>query len=150
MSSDPAQIEHPSPHRHHVSVPWLLAGLVMPASAWALEMLIAYGIASNACTLTQGHHGQREMAGFSGEVTIMIVVQLVFLGIAIGSGVMSWRNWCSVRAEKTDSEHSHLTLGEGRTQFVALAGMLTAGIFGIAITFNLLEPLLIPLCWSFR
>ena len=128
-------------------MPWLLAGLAIPAAAWALEMLVGYGISSNACPLTRAPDPQ---AGFSGEATLLIVLQLVCVIATVASGLMSWRQWRQVRGEKTDSEHSHVTLGEGRTRFMALAGMLTAGVFAVAILFNLLEPIVIPLCWSLR
>ncbi len=147
MTRDPDQRDHPSPHRDKVSVPWLLAGLAIPPAAWTLELLMGYGISSNACPLTYAAVSQ---PGFSGEATLLIAVQILCLAAAIGSGFMSWRHWRRVRHEKPDEQHSHLTLGEGRTRFMALAGMLTAGMFGLAILFNLLEPILIPLCWSLR
>ncbi|MEO5868184.1 MAG: hypothetical protein ABIQ19_13955 [Sphingomonas sp.] len=124
-----------------------MAGLAVPPAAWAFELLVGFGISSNACPLTAGSIAQ---VGFTGEKALLIVLQLVCLTGAIASGLMSRRHWQRVRGEKADSEHSHLTLGEGRTRFVALAGMLTAGAFAIAIVFNLLEPILIPLCWSLR
>ncbi|MBA3895696.1 MAG: hypothetical protein H0X36_00855 [Sphingomonadaceae bacterium] len=147
MTQLPTQIGHPAPHRDRVSVPWLLAGLAIPPVAWTLEMLVGFGISSNACPLTQGSTSQ---VGFSGEATLLIVLQIACLIVAIASGLMSWRHWRRVRLENKDSQHSHLTLGEGRTRFLALASMLTAGTFSIAIVFNLLEPILIPLCWSLR
>ncbi len=141
------QIWHPSPHRHKVSVFWLIAGLAIPPVAWVLELLVGFGISSNACPLTPHAHSQ---PGFSGEATLLIVLQLGCLIAAVASGLMSRRHWLRVRREKKDSEHSHLTIGEGRTRFLALAAMLTAGTFAIAILFNVLEPVLIPSCWSLR
>ena len=147
MSQTPDQIAHPSPHRAKVSVPWLLAGLIIPPAAWTLQMLVGFGISSNACPLTAAPDPN---PGFSGEATLLIVLQLGCLAATTASGLMSWRHWRRVRREKKDSEHSHLTLGEGRTRFLALAATMTAGVFLVAILFNLLEPILIPLCWSLR
>lgn len=147
MTKAPENIRHPAPHRDKVSVPWLFAGLAIPPAAWILETLAGFVVSSNACPLTPGPTSQ---IGFSGETTVLIVLQVVSLSVAIASGLMSWQHWRRVRHEKDDSEHSHLTLGEGRTRFVALGGMLTAGTFAIAIVFNLLEPILIPLCWNLR
>ncbi|WP_420605385.1 hypothetical protein [Novosphingopyxis sp.] len=145
MTGQADRIEHPSPHRHKVSAAWLLAGLAIPPAAWTAEMLVGFAISSNACPLTPGSNSQ---PGFSGEAALLILLQLACLICAIASGLMSRRHWRRVRGEKKDSEHSHLTIGEGRTRFLALAGMLTAGTFAIAILFNVLEPILIPLCWS--
>lgn len=141
------RIAHPSPHRAKVSLPWLFAGLAIPPAVWALELLVGFAISSITCPLVPDSGSQ---SGFRGEMLLLIGLQLVCLVAAAMSGFMSWRHWQRVRREKEDSEHSHLTLGEGRTRFVALAGMLTAGTFAIAIAFNLLEPILIPLCWSLR
>lgn len=147
MTESSSPVEHPSPHRSKVSVPWLLAGLMIPPAVWALEMLVGFAVSSNACPLPPERLAQ---AGFAGEAVLLVALQIVCLITAIASGVMSWRQWNRVRHEKEDSDHAHLTLGEGRTRFVALGGMLTAGAFMIAILFNLLEPILIPLCWSLR
>ena len=140
-------IDHPSPHRNRISVSWLLAGLAVPPVAWALEMLMSYGISSNACPLTRMPDPK---PGFSGEAIVLIVLQLACLVATTASGLMSWRHWQRVRSEKTDSEHSHMTIGDGRSRFMALAGMLTAGMFAVAILFNVLEPMILPLCWSLR
>ncbi len=142
--------EHPSPYRRRISTAWLLSGLAIPPAAWTLQLLVGYGIASNACTLTQGHVGQRQVTGFADEGVLLIAIQIGFLVSAIGSGLMSWRHWSALREEKTDSEHSHLTLGEGRARFLAMCGMFMASVFSVAIAFNLLEPIMIPHCWSFR
>ena len=146
MTSPPNQIDHPSPGRDKVAVPWLIAGLAIPSAAWTLEMLTGFGVSSNACPLTP----IPRKGGFSGEETLLLSVQLVCLIAAIASGFMSYRHWRLVQAEKQDSEHSHLTIGEGRTRFLAIAGMLVAGTFAVAILFNVAEPILIPSCWSLR
>lgn len=145
--ASPEQTSHPAPHRGRVSVAWLLAGLAIPPAAWVSEMLFAYAISSNACPLTSNSTAG---GGFRGEAVLLIALQLVCLTATIGSGVMSLRHWQRVRREKQDSEHSHLTIGEGRTRFLAMSAMLGAAAFAIAITFNLLEPILIPSCWSLR
>ncbi|MDQ2878143.1 MAG: hypothetical protein M3R41_03585 [Pseudomonadota bacterium] len=147
MTPTPDQIEHPSPHRRKVPVLWLLAGLAIPPAAWVSELLVGFAISSNACPLTSEPNSH---PGFSGEALLLIALQLGCLVAAVASGLMSRRHWWRVRREKNDSQHSHLTIGEGRTRFLALAGMMTAGTFVAAILFNLLEPILIPLCWSLR
>ena len=145
MTQAPDKIGHPSPQRHKVSVPWLLAGLAIPPVAWALALIVAFAISSNACPPASG-----SQSGSSSEVTLLIVFQLICLLSVIASGLMSRRHWQSVRHEQKDSEHSHLTIGDGRTRFLALTGMLTAGVFAIGILFFIVEPILIPACWSVR
>lgn len=145
MIRPPEQITHPSPHRGKVSAAWLLAGLAIPPTAWVLGMLVGFIISSNACPSVASAAPQ---VGLAGDAALLIVVELVCLAATIASGLMSRRQWRRVRLEKQDSEHAHLTLGEGRTRFIALTGMLTSGVFAVAILFNLLEPILIPICRS--
>lgn len=147
MSQAPDQIAHPSPHRAKVSVFLLFAGFVIPPAAWTIQLLVGFGISSNACPLTSTPDPH---PGFSGEATLLIVLQFGCMLAAVASGLMSWQQWRRVRLEKKDSEHSHLTIGEGRTRFIAISATLSAGVFTVAILFNMLEPLLIPLCWSLR
>ena len=147
MTGPMEEQSHPAPHRHKVSALKLFAGLLIPPLAWAIELLVSFGISSNACPLTQG---QTSRLGFQHESVLLLGVQVICLGAVTGSGLMSRRHWLTVRGEKTDSEHSHVTLGEGRTRFVALGAMLTAVTFAIAILFNLLEPIVIPSCWTLR
>ena len=138
---------HPAPAREQVSTFWLLAGFAIPPAAWIVEMLLGTGIASNACPLTGG---LRHPAAFVGEGKLLVAITAVCLAAAIASGLMSRHHWLQVRHEKNDSEHSHLTIGEGRTRFLALAGMVNAATFATAILFSLLEPIVIPFCWSAR
>lgn len=148
MTTDSApQAEHAAPHRARVSTPWLLAGLAIPPGAWIVEMLVGVGIASNACPLTGG---AQRAKGFSGEAALLVAITVACLAAAVASGLLSLHHWRQVRHEKQGGEHSHLTLGEGRTRFLALAGGLNAATFAIAILFSLLEPIVIPLCWSAR
>jgi hypothetical protein len=46
----------------------------------------------------------------------------------------------------TGGSHHLVEVGEGRSRFLAVCGMVTAGGFFIAIAFNTLSVLLVPLC----
>lgn len=81
---------------------------------------------------------------------MLIAITLLSFAVTVASGFLSLHHWRQVKAEKGGGEHGHLTLGEGRTRFLAVGGMLNAGGFAMAILFSLLEPIVIPLCWSAR
>lgn len=146
-AGDAPDREHPAPHRERVSPVRLLAGLAIPPAGWLAEMLLGVGISSNACPLS---NGTRQPQGFAGEGALLVAITLVCLATVIASGFMSRRHWLAVQHEKDGGEHAHLTQGEGRTRFLALAGMLSAATFAVAILFSLLEPIVIPQCWSAR
>ena len=150
MSELQARIEHPAPASGQVAPVWLFAGLAGAPAAWVMQMLVDYGLASNACTLTQGRHGQQASAGFAGETWVLMAVNLAFFAVAVGAGLLSRSHWNTTRGETAGGVHAQLSIGEGRTRFVALAGMMTAFTFALAILFDTVEPLIVPLCWSLR
>ena len=144
-----ARIEHPAPERSQVGLARLLTGLCAAPCAWVLQLLAMYALASNACTPTAGRHGQQINAGFPGEVAALIGLNLLFFALAVAGGLLSWRNGGKVRREGPDDVHAQLSIGEGRTRFLALAGGLGAIAFAIAILFNTVEPIMLSSCRSY-
>ena len=149
--SDPdalqTRIENPAPRGGEASTVRLFVGLAAPPAAWVLQLLILYGWASDSCMLTQGEHGQARQSGFAGEGLALLAVNLVFLAVAVGAGCLSWRDWTRVGA---GDEQPQASIGEGRERFLALSGLLSAGIFATGILFGAVEPLMVPVCWRWR
>ena len=144
MSDLQTSIEHPAPTRGGARAGSLFAALAGAPTAWVLQLLATFGISSDACSLTQGAHGQQRAAGFAGEVGVLLAINLVCLVAATASGLLSWRHLR--RAHRADRP----SIGDGRTRFIAFAGVLTAVAFVIAIAFGTVQPLLLPTCWSYR
>ena len=59
---------------------------------------------------------------------------------------MALRSWRKTFDERADSAHHLLDRGEGRTRFMAMAGMLTSALFLIALVFGTAALCLVPLC----
>ena len=135
-------IERPAPRGGGVPARWLFAGLVGGPAAWNLQMLTLYGISSDTCTLTQGAHGQAAVTGFGDEPILLLAINLFSLAVTIAATVLSFSHWRGARNDQAN--------GAGRTRFVAFSGMLAGSIFGLAILFNTLEPIIIPTCWKWR
>ena len=137
--------DHPSPHRGAVK-PWLLmAGLAAGPFGWIVQLLVDYALSGELCRLDRGAPVGPPSQGHS---ALLIGLNLVCLAIAVGGLFVSWRCWRKVQGEKPGGADATLSIGEGRSRFLATAGMMAAGAFTVAILFNTVEPLMIPPCWN--
>lgn len=144
-TAHPATDDHPSPHRGAVK-PWLLmAGLAAGPFGWIVQLLVDYALSGELCMLGRGAPGAKPAHG---NAAFLIGLNLVCLAIAVGGLVVSWRCWRKVQGEKPGGTEATLSIGEGRSRFLATAGMMAAGAFTVAILFNTVEPLMIPSCWN--
>lgn len=137
--------DHPSPSRGAVSGWRLVGGLAAGPFGWIGQMLVDYGLSSQLCML--GRAGHRSPPA-SGEAVALVAINLVCLAIALGGVLLSWSSWRRVQREKPGGPDATLSIGEGRSRFLAVAGMMSAGAFVVAILFNTIEPFMIPACWS--
>ncbi|MDQ2802823.1 MAG: hypothetical protein M3Y41_09110, partial [Pseudomonadota bacterium] len=62
------------------------------------------------------------------------------------SAAVAWRIWRETRGERPGKTASLLEVGEGRTRFLALVGILMGLGFAIAIVFDTVVLLVVPLC----
>lgn len=138
---------HPSPHRDRVDHRWLFAALASGPAGWIVQLVFGYGVAGQACEL-------RRMAGapggpaFAGEPVLLIAVDLAGLAVVVAGGIFCRWAWNRVGNEKPGGPEAALAIGDGRTRFLAVCGMLSAVGFTIAVVFNTVEPLLVPACWT--
>jgi hypothetical protein len=61
-------------------------------------------------------------------------------------GLISWRNWQRAGAEKAGSAHHLLEGGDGRTRFMSMVGMISSGLFLLAVIFALTAFYLVAGC----
>lgn len=144
-TTDPATDDHPSPHRGAVKAWLLIAGLAAGPFGWIVQLLVGYALSGQLCMLGRGAPGATSAQGNS---TLLIGLNLVCLAIAVGGLFVSWLCWRKVQGEKPGGADATLSIGEGRSRFLATAGMMAAGAFAVAILFNTVEPLMIPACWN--
>jgi hypothetical protein len=145
-SAKPAA-DHPAPLRHRVDPRWLLASVAAGPTGWILQLIAGYAISSVGCAQAR-RLGEPSGAAFAGESAILIAINMVCLLIVGLGGRLSWRHWRRTRGEKGGDVHTALTIGEGRTRFIASCGVLSAIGFAIAILFNTLEPIMVRGCWT--
>jgi len=148
MANDTAALHaeaHPAPHRNRVPLGWQFFGLLAAPSAWALHLLINYGLTSGAC--------------FPGNVPrlvplpnlqwvwpAIIAIDVIALLIAAAGLFVSYRNWRASRDESSGRAHELVETGEGRTRFLSVWGLLISGLFLLAIALDLVGALTLSLC----
>jgi hypothetical protein len=146
-TASPPASDHPAPQRNAVA-PWLLlGGLATGPAAWIAQLVTSYALSSTACTAARAQALPSGPA-FHGEVLALLAANLACLTLTAAGGLVSYRNWTSTRREKPGDVHQALSIGEGRTRFIALCGVLSAIGFAVGILFNTLEPLAVQGCWT--
>ena len=134
---------HPSPQRGAVSLGPLWFGIWGAPVAWLSLELVSYVLTTAICnadshTTTQAH------ADMVWHYLLPVsLVAGIFALVAAGVAVDNWRK---TRHEMSGSAHYLLEVGEGRTRFLAMFGVLTSGGFLIAFIFSAAMLFLIPLC----
>lgn len=134
--------EHPSPHRGNVSLLALWSGLMLAPGMWFLALSIETPLLSQACyPRDEPRLGPLPMLS-----TVVLVVDLVSLAAALIGFVIAWRTWHKTKQEKPGPGQNLIASGEGRSRFMAMAGMLTSALIGITMTYNGVLHLLLREC----
>lgn len=140
--------EHPAPQRGRVGVVVLLAALASGPSAWVIQLLAGYGVASLACFPHDAPAMRAPPPGWSGEPALLLALNLACLVLCLGGTVVAFRHWRRTQGEKPGDAHVAMDVGEGRTRFLAACGVMTGLIFAAAILFDTAPILGTPSCWS--
>jgi hypothetical protein len=77
------------------------------------------------------------------------VTGIIALAVSLGALAVSWRNYDATRHEHEGADRSEQNLievGEGRTRFLSMVGMIFSGSFFLASIFTLLGLFMVPLC----
>ncbi len=120
---------HPSPHhsgRRTLLALW--AGLLGPPAAWILQLQLTYALVPWVCR-SQKHWVLHRSA-------------LVFLAVSLGAGLVAWREWRGTDPERSTQASDILAVHK----FMALLGLLTAGLFSLLIVGQGLATLMIDPC----
>ena len=149
MSQDPGQRDqHPAPHRGRVSIVASLASLIAGPAAWVAQLVIGYGLSSLACFPHDVPFQTSPPPGWANEAAILALVNGACLVIALLGLLTAFVHWRRTRGEKAGGAHHALEVGEGRTRFMAVCGMLSGFGFALAILFDTPAWLAVPACWA--
>jgi hypothetical protein len=144
MSKQPQfSTRHPAPHRHEVSLFALGFGLAAAPLAWAAQTIIGYALSSHACFPGDT---PRTAPLYAGAGQIALAINLIAIMVAAVAWAAAYRSWQATRDENDGQLHRLVEIGEGRTRFLALCGVLTSLGFLVAMIFASVAILLVPLC----
>jgi hypothetical protein len=133
---------HPSPQRHRAPSLLLLAGFATGPVVLGLVLTITYAFSSHRC-FPDGTRLNTPLAGWDWVSTIVPLLYAVGIVLSALSAVVAWRLWRRTRDEGLGET---LELGEGRTRFLGVWGLITSVLFAAILAFDLLNTVLVPPC----
>jgi len=132
MSEDAPK--HPSEARHNVGWWRQGSGLLMAPFAWMSLLLVQFALADIGCRY------------FKVFQPWLILLGAVSVLAGVIGGILAWSVWRRTRQEAEGGEGEAIDVGEGRSRFFAITGLLSSGIFTTASMFTLLASLMVTPC----
>lgn len=125
---------HPAPARDKTSLTALWFGLLGAPLAWSVQTLVNFPVAAHGC------YPRLEplAAPLTNVRALGFVVSIAAIIVCAAAGSVAWRSWRRTQGEHHGGsgrgrEHTHqvsvLETGEGRTRFMAYAGIMTSAVF---------------------
>lgn len=135
--------EHPSPHRGQIRLFALTYGLIAAPLAWVTSQIANSTLGQEAC-----FPGTQPLTvpAFGGVHVVQAIILLTALLVSASAFWIALRAWGSTRHERTGDQHVLLSIGEGRSRFMAFAGVLTSVGFLVASLFSAPALILVPAC----
>ena len=134
---------HPSPHRERVNFWVLLFADAVTPIFWSGQLLLGYIVVANGC----GGMGSLEWSGDGASLRkTLIAFDAVAIMASLVGGLIAYLAWRKTHQEKDGGATNAINTGEGRSRFMALWGMLSSLWFLLAIVFNTIATLTVPLC----
>lgn len=142
-----SQFATPSPEGRHPGTSGLALsiGLFGAPFAWILQFSLSEPLAAQACYPRQMPLSAPLWPGLS---TTLAVIGIVFLALALVSGLIAWRSWRRFKNQQALLGGQPSDLTTGRDQFLLKLSLMSSLIFNIAIVFNIFAVLLVSPCSS--
>jgi hypothetical protein len=134
---------HPARRRHYVEAWAMIFGVLGAPAAWVAHLVVNFALASEACSPGAIH---LEAGAISSLRSTMLGNNAAALIVAALATWTSYRNWHATHDEEGGNHEHLLEIGEGRTRFLSMVGMVLGGGFFAATLFDTLALLVVPLC----
>lgn len=134
---------HPAPHRGNVPPAALWFGLSGAPAVWSIQLMVNYATVAHSC---YPRAVPLSTSIFGALWATVLAVNLLTLAGALAAGGTALWTWHRTKSEKEGRKEALLEVGEGRTRFMAFAGILVSALFLIGILFNAATLFVIPPC----
>jgi hypothetical protein len=133
----------PAPQRGKVSFWTLMFGCCAAPIFWIGQLTLGYWASAEVC-----YGGdQPTVTEMPGTLHVaLIVFDVTAIVAALAGGIVSVGAWRATQDEKKGGARHALHVGEGRSRFMALWGIMSSLWFLGAIVFNTIGSLMVPLC----
>jgi hypothetical protein len=144
---------HPAPERAQASSAALWFGVFGAPAAWSVQTLVNVPLAAHAC---YPRLAPLTTPAFGAVRGLAKMVSLLAIAVGVAALAVAWRLWRRTRGEHQarsgrGTEHGEpaaaLETGEGRTRFMALAGVLTSVTFLILSVAHATSVLVVRPCF---
>lgn len=136
---------HPAPERHRVSLAALWFGLFGAPAAWSLQLLADYPTDAHGC-FPHLYPLAAPTIGNGPLSTILVAISIAAVLMSAGALFVSLKSYRATRGETGGEAHHLLDVGEGRTRFMALSGVMLSTLFLLATLVHAASLLLLPGC----
>ena len=134
---------HPSPHRSRTGLPSLLYGLIAAPVAWVVSQIVNSALAQEACFPGTEPLATPALGSVHAMQAGILLAALLVSASATWVALAAWRSTCN---EHSGDQHALLAIGEGRSRFMAFAGVLTSVGFLVASLFSAPALVLVAGC----
>jgi len=121
---------------------WLLFGCCAAPLFWIGQLVLGYAVAAYACYPGDGPLMTPPVSLFA----LLIAFDAIALAACFAGGAVSLSAWLRTRKEEDGGLRRTMHVGEGRSRFLALWGLMSSLWFFFAILFNTIASVLAPLC----
>lgn len=143
MPADPIAPGDPGPRLKEMEPKKLWFGFAGSAFAWIVLGCADIVISWRAC-MRQEDYGVPP--AHPGVAVLIFAVALLLLGITIGAGLVSYRNWQWLSQQRKMLDSQAVPRGE----FMAVTGVVVSLTLGLGMIWLALPPLFLDLCWRAR
>lgn len=121
----------PAPETREPRFLWLLFGAAAAPLAWLGHVMLGYGVTAYVCY--PGDHPV-SLPSKGPLFAALLGFDALALMLCTAGAWLSWRIWCRVRGR------------ENRNCFLALWGLMSSLWFFVAVLFNVIASVMVPLC----
>jgi hypothetical protein len=146
MTDDRSALSHhPAPSAGELSSAQAAFLLFTGPIAWFVQLCVGSMLTSWPC-FPGMERLSAPLAGYAWAHAAAVVVLLLAAALAAVSSLAAWRKFQAVRGEREGGHAELVSIGHGRTRFVALWGMILGAGFSLSILVNLVGFAMVPLC----